>query len=216
MEEGVGAGIQQVVLLAAGMDTRAFRLRVQADTRVFEVDKEDLFRVKEPILDAAGARAPCDRRVVAVDLETPHWEDTLLAAGFDSLQRTVWILEGLLYYIPEEAVQTVLEKVSALSAPGSRVVADMVNQDFMMSSATAGHRQDMAQRGAPWLFGHNDPAALFAQARLDAQALDLDYMHVDRRRRRVVVDWSRAVFRRAHHPTALFEPRTFYVTAVKA
>lgn len=83
MEEGIMQGIPQVVLLAAGMDTRAFRLRVQPDTVVFEVDKADLFRVKEPILQASRASAPCDRRVVAVDLELPNWEDSLFKSGFD-------------------------------------------------------------------------------------------------------------------------------------
>lgn len=84
-------------------------------------------------------------------------------------------------------------------------------QDFMDSPSTAAHRHDMSERGAPWLFGHNNPKALFAQHQLDARAIDLNYVAVDRRTRRVVVDWRNAMSVQSRP----FEPLTFYVTAEK-
>ena len=149
-------GIRQVVLLAAGLDTRAFRLIWPDGTRVYEVDQPEVFRHKEAILDAAGARPRCDRRVVATDLRE-NWADTLVAAGFEPGDPSAWVAEGLLFYLPESAVHQLLDETYRLAAPGSYLAADMM-------TATPGPPQQFielfASLGAPFEFRTDDPAAL--------------------------------------------------------
>src|SRR5690349_21312242 len=83
------SGARQVVLLAAGLDCRAFRLDWPDGTRVFELDLPDVFAFKEPVLASAGAAARCVRSVVPVDLREP-WADPLVAAGFAPDATTCW------------------------------------------------------------------------------------------------------------------------------
>lgn len=83
MVTGTMAGASQVVLLAAGMDSRAFRLRIPPTTKVFELDKQALFDIKEPILHAMKAQPACQRVVIPVDLATEDWENHLVEAGFN-------------------------------------------------------------------------------------------------------------------------------------
>ncbi|HEY5437200.1 MAG TPA: class I SAM-dependent methyltransferase [Candidatus Limnocylindrales bacterium] len=78
----IEGGIRQVVLLAAGLDTRAYRLPWAAATTVFELDRPVVLAEKERTLDAAGAAPACDRRVVRADLAA-DWAAELLAAGLD-------------------------------------------------------------------------------------------------------------------------------------
>ncbi len=115
---------RQIVILGAGMDTRAVRLEWQRDTVVFELDREQTFEYKEPILRRRGARARCDRRIVPVDL-SDGWTAALFDAGFDDRAPTVWVAEGLVYYMPEPAVHGLLDDVTASSAPGSQLVLDV-------------------------------------------------------------------------------------------
>ena len=68
--------IRQVVLMAAGLDTRAFRLAWPAQTRIFELDQVAVLAHKERVLSAAGALPACDRRTVGVDLTTPLGQRT--------------------------------------------------------------------------------------------------------------------------------------------
>jgi hypothetical protein len=91
------AGIRQVVLLAAGLDCRAFRLDWPAGVRVFELDLPDVFAFKVPVLAAAGARPRCARVAVAADLRA-EWTGAL-TAGFDPGAATGWLAEGLLPYL---------------------------------------------------------------------------------------------------------------------
>src|SRR6185369_11465374 len=92
------AGIRQVVLLAAGLDCRAFRLDWPGGVWMFELDLPEMFAFKEPVLTSVGAVARCGRVVVAVDLRG-QWVDTLTAAGFDPGTATGWFAEGLLPYL---------------------------------------------------------------------------------------------------------------------
>ena len=87
-----------MVLLAAGLDTRAFRLSWPDRTTVFEADLPDLLEVKERVLADVGARPQCERIVVAVDLRS-DWLSSLTDAGFDASQPTAWLAEVLLVYL---------------------------------------------------------------------------------------------------------------------
>ncbi|QMU78649.1 SAM-dependent methyltransferase [Streptacidiphilus sp. PB12-B1b] len=114
------AGCRQVVLLGAGMDSRAFRLDWPPRTRLFEVDTAEPLAFKQAVLDARGARPRCERLPVAVDLRE-DWPTALAAAGHDPALPTAWIAEGLLIYLPQEAVERLLGQVGALSAASSRM-----------------------------------------------------------------------------------------------
>lgn len=115
----VAAGCRQVVFLGAGLDTRAYRLALPADSAVFEIDLPELFAFKEPVLRAAGARPATRRHVLPIDLRT-DWATPLRACGFRADRPTHWIDEGALPYLPAADHARVLRTLTALSAPGSR------------------------------------------------------------------------------------------------
>lgn len=120
LTRAAAAGCRQVVLLAAGLDTRAFRLDWPAGTRLFEYDLPEMTAFKEGVLREQGAVPACERVVVPGDLRGP-WDRDLAAAGFDPAAPTAWLLEGLLVYLDADEAATLLTGVGALSAPGSRV-----------------------------------------------------------------------------------------------
>jgi methyltransferase (TIGR00027 family) len=119
----VGAGIRQVVILAAGLDSRAYRLSWPAGTAVYEIDQPKVLEYKAGILESHGAVPTADRRPVPVDLRH-DWPAALTAAGFDRAQPTAWLAEGLLPYLPSDAQDRLFEMFTALSAPGSRVAVE--------------------------------------------------------------------------------------------
>ncbi|MFI9366591.1 SAM-dependent methyltransferase [Kitasatospora sp. NPDC053057] len=118
------AGAEQVVLLAAGLDTRAYRLDWPAGTRLWELDLPPVLAFKEQVLDSAGAMPRCERDVLAGDLLDPGWPRRLVAAGFDPQRPTVWLAEGLVVYLSAEQAAGLLTAVGSLSAPGSRLLME--------------------------------------------------------------------------------------------
>ncbi|MEN3537627.1 class I SAM-dependent methyltransferase [Microbispora sp. ZYX-F-249] len=114
------AGCTQVVLLAAGLDTRAFRLPWPRGVRVFELDLPEVFAFKETVLDGAGALPVCERRVVPADLRESGVGE-LVAAGFAHAVPTAWLAEGLLLYLTADEVTRLLTEIGELSRPGSRL-----------------------------------------------------------------------------------------------
>ncbi|MEU9386143.1 SAM-dependent methyltransferase, partial [Streptomyces sp. NPDC048279] len=119
LREASASGVRQVVLLSAGMDSRAFRMDWPEGTRLFEVDTAAPLEFKASVLRQERAVARCERITVAVDLRE-DWPAALAAAGHDPAAPTVWIAEGLLIYLPEDAVELLLARIGAQSAPGSR------------------------------------------------------------------------------------------------
>jgi methyltransferase (TIGR00027 family) len=124
--EATGAGIRQVVILAAGLDSRAFRLDWPAGTTVYEIDQPQVVHYKTTTLESAGAAPTADRRTVQVDLRD-DWAAALTAAGFDPGQPTAWLAEGLLPYLPADAQDRLFEILTGLSAPGSRAAVEAFN-----------------------------------------------------------------------------------------
>lgn len=112
------AGIRQAVILASGLDSRAYRLRWPAGTIVFEVDQPQVIDFKTTTLAGLGAAPTTDRRTVAVDLRD-DWPTALQKAGFDNAQRTAWIAEGLLGYLSAEAQDRLLDQITAQSVPAA-------------------------------------------------------------------------------------------------
>jgi methyltransferase (TIGR00027 family) len=118
-----GAGIRQVVILAAGLDSRAYRLNWSPGTAVYEIDQPKVLEYKTGILERHGAIPTASRRPVPVDLRD-DWPAALTAAGFDRTQPTAWLAEGLLPYLPSDAQDRLFETFTALSAPGSQVAIE--------------------------------------------------------------------------------------------
>ncbi|QLL07784.1 class I SAM-dependent methyltransferase [Mycobacterium vicinigordonae] len=121
--DAVAAGIRQVVILASGLDSRAYRLDWPAGTTVFEIDQPQVLEYKSTTLAQSGATPSADRRAVAVDLRQ-DWPAALRQAGFDPAVPTAWLAEGLLMYLPGEAQDRLFAQVGELSAQGSRIAAE--------------------------------------------------------------------------------------------
>jgi methyltransferase (TIGR00027 family) len=153
-------GIGQVVMLAAGMDARAFRFDWPADLRWFEVDRAEIFERKEAVLAEMGAMARCRRAVVRADLEH-DWIAPLTEAGFDAGRPALFVIEGLLVYLEQAAVEKLMGTVAELAAPGSGVVADVVNEDMLTSVYTREMMTRLAEMGCGWRFAMSSPQAFF-------------------------------------------------------
>lgn len=113
-------GCRQVVILAAGLDARAFRLGLGPEIRLFELDLPAMAAFKQGVVAGRGHRASCTRAVVPTDLTGP-WPDDLAGAGFDPSVPTVWLAEGLLVYLTRAQNESLIGEVSRLAAPGSRL-----------------------------------------------------------------------------------------------
>jgi methyltransferase (TIGR00027 family) len=121
--DATAAGIRQAVILASGLDSRAYRLRWPDGTTVYEIDQPDVIEFKTRTLAELGAQPTAQRRTVAIDLRH-DWPSALKEAGFDPSLPTAWSAEGLLGYLPPEAQDRLLDTITALSAPGSRFATE--------------------------------------------------------------------------------------------
>ncbi|MFZ0831888.1 MAG: class I SAM-dependent methyltransferase [Mycobacterium sp.] len=132
-------GVGQVVILAAGLDSRAYRLDWPAGTVVFEIDQPKVLAYKGATLGAHGAVPTAVRHAVGVDLRD-NWPAALIDAGFDPCRPTAWLAEGLLPYLPADAQDRLFDQVTALSAPGSRIAVE----------AFAAHTSQTDEQRATW------------------------------------------------------------------
>ncbi|WP_222852428.1 SAM-dependent methyltransferase [Streptomyces piniterrae] len=130
------AGTPQTVLLACGMDARAFRLDWPPATALFEVDFADTLAYRAAVLSAHDITATCRRTEVPTDLRE-NWPTALCAAGFDPNLPTAWLMEGILYALTSHAADLLLERVTANSAPGSTLALDHQEDSALLRSARA-------------------------------------------------------------------------------
>ncbi|WP_297595504.1 class I SAM-dependent methyltransferase [Mycobacterium sp.] len=159
------AGARQAVILAAGLDARAYRLSWPAGTVVFEVDQPEVIAFKTDTLAQIGAEPTAERRTVAIDLRD-DWPTALRDSGFDTTSPTTWIAEGLLPYLPPEAQDRLLDNITALSAPGSRLATENITDMSVFTDERArAMRNNWRQHGLDidvaelvWL-GERRPAA---------------------------------------------------------
>jgi methyltransferase (TIGR00027 family) len=126
------AGIRQVVILASGLDARGYRLPWAPGTTVFEIDQPQVIEFKTATIAALGAQPTADIRAVPVDLRD-DWPAALLDAGFDTGRPAAWAAEGLLGFLPPQAQDRLLDKITELSADGSQLVAEV-----FINSGTSG------------------------------------------------------------------------------
>ncbi|KAA0098657.1 class I SAM-dependent methyltransferase [Mycolicibacterium sp. P1-18] len=149
------AGIRQAVILASGLDTRAYRLAWPAGTVVFEIDQPEVVEFKTRTLAGLGAEPTAERRTVAIDLRN-DWAAALRDAGFDPTAPTAWSAEGLLVYLPPEAQDRLFDEITALSAPGSRIATEHMD----LASIPADWAEKLTER-TKRLGSEIDLAALF-------------------------------------------------------
>jgi len=119
------AGVRQAVILASGLDSRAYRLPWPAGTVAYEIDQPQVIEFKTATLAGLGAEPAATRRTVSIDLRQ-DWPAALKAAGLDTTAPTAWLAEGLLIYLPPEAQDRLFDNITALSAPGSTVATEFV------------------------------------------------------------------------------------------
>ncbi|KDO94072.1 S-adenosyl-L-methionine-dependent methyltransferase [Mycobacterium avium subsp. hominissuis 3388] len=123
--DATDAGVRQVVILASGLDSRAYRLPWPAGTVVYEIDQPRVIEFKSNTLAEVGAEPTATRRTIPIDLRG-DWPAALSAAGFDPAAPTAWLAEGLLIYLPPEAQDRRFDNITALSAPGSTIATEFV------------------------------------------------------------------------------------------
>ncbi|WP_420037623.1 class I SAM-dependent methyltransferase [Streptomyces sp. cg28] len=126
------AGARQVVLLGAGLDTRAYRLDWPPDSVVFEVDRAEVLAFKHRVLDGLSAKPRAARAPVPVDLRA-DWVAALADVGFDRSAPTVWLAEGLLFYLPADAERSLVAAVDRLSTPGSVLAYEVKLEPDLMT-----------------------------------------------------------------------------------
>ena len=143
LTDALGGGVRQVVVLGAGLDTRAYRLGVPADVRWFELDLPEVLGFKQRVLDEQQATPRCHRSVVAADL-AGDWSDGLLTAGLDPTSPTAWLAEGLLVYLDAATAAHVLATLTGLAAPGSRLAVERGDVAGQVAAMPSARRPDEA------------------------------------------------------------------------
>jgi methyltransferase (TIGR00027 family) len=139
------AGIRQAVILASGLDARAYRLAWPAGSVVFEVDQPQVIEFKTRTLSDLRATPTADLRLVGVDLRN-DWPAALRAKGFDVAAQTAWIAEGLLVYLPPDAQDRLFDDITSLSAPASRLATEFVPSTDIFSGEQAKERSERWRR----------------------------------------------------------------------
>ena len=122
--EAGAAGIRQVVILASGLDARGYRLPWAPGTTLFEIDQPQVIEFKTATIAELGATPTADVRAVPIDLRH-DWQSALRQAGLDTERPVAWAAEGLLGFLPSDAQDRLLDNITALSADGSRLVAEV-------------------------------------------------------------------------------------------
>jgi methyltransferase (TIGR00027 family) len=188
--DATAAGINQAVILAAGLDARAYRLAWPPGSVVYEVDQPKVVAFKTETMAGLGATPTAERRTVSIDLRE-DWPAALRNSGFDDTKPAAWSAEGLLMYLPPEAQDRLFDHITALSAPGSQLATEY-HPD---SGPTMGERgQAMSDRWAD-LGCDVDLSGLFYEGERNNVAdylSDRGWQVVTRARRELFGDYGRA------------------------
>ena len=136
------SGVTQAVILAAGLDSRAWRLPWPDQTTVYELDQTRVLEFKASTISDHGAEPTCNRVAVAVDLRH-DWPAALQQAGFDPSAPSAWSVEGLLPYLPATAHELLFERIHSLAAAGSRIAVEAPGPDWMDEGIRARRRERM-------------------------------------------------------------------------
>ncbi len=173
LRQGVRDGLDQIVILGAGFDGRAYRIPALAAARVFEVDQPETSLAKQRRLRKSLGRLPAHVSYVAFDFNRASPAEVLRDAGFDPARPTFFLWEGVTNYLTERAVDATLRYVASAPA-GSRILFTYIRRDVLRGeTAFVGGRRVrnlVSNAGEPWTFGF-DPAEL--PSHLQARGLHL-------------------------------------------
>lgn len=161
-------GIRQVVFLAAGMDTRFYRLPWPQGVTVYELDRPALLEAKAAMLADEPEPVGRERRTVPVDL-TQDWTGPLKEAGWRADEPVLWVVEGLLFFLPETAVRTLISLLAAHSAPGTVLLGDVISRSALENPLSRPFLNCLKEDGNPWLFGTETPEQLLAECGWDVR-----------------------------------------------
>lgn len=196
--------IDQIVILAAGMDARAYRLPLLSHYKLFELDRPELIALKNQILSNEHAIPYCDRYTIGADL-SKEWERQLIEAGFHPEKPAIWLAEGFFVYLKQPSVEHVLKQVERLSASGSWLGADLISEAFINGPWAEKDRTYLKKYGLSWEFGTDEPERFLKRFGWDAQAVQPGSYEADYGR------WPFPII-----PRELTDfPKTFLVTAYK-
>ena len=125
VEKCIIEGLEQLVILGAGYDTRAYRLEgIKENVKVFEIDHPSTQRVKIEKLKEIFGSIPVHVEYVPADLENQNFGEKLFKSGYDALKKTLFLMEGLTLYITPETVDDILLFIVGNSGNGSAVIFD--------------------------------------------------------------------------------------------
>lgn len=160
----VRRGCRQVVLLGAGLDTRALRLTWPAQTRIFEIDNGDVLDFKQAVLRDIGATVDLVSEHVLLPVDvTQDVTGPLVAAGFSPSAPSVWVAEGLMLYLTAEENDNLLVSVSSLAVAGSRLILTLTSAGQHAREETAA-AQGCGVHNPFWVSdGPDDPAGWLAK-----------------------------------------------------
>ncbi|MDQ3402884.1 MAG: SAM-dependent methyltransferase [Actinomycetota bacterium] len=153
-------GISQVVFIATGMDTRCLRLPWPDGVTLYELDRPALLEKKAELLPLEATNLAVRRHVVPVDL-TGDWTGALLDAGFDRDLPTLWMAEGLFFFLNESALRLLLSRMADLSA-GGVLAGDLVSGAALRNPLARPFLRSLEEDGAPWQFGTDEPERFLA------------------------------------------------------
>lgn len=159
-KEALSEGIRQVVILAAGMDSRPYRLDFPEGVKVFELDQPEVLEYKTQKLSHVTPK--CIRQAIGIDLRE-EWQHKLLEAGFKRGEKTLWSVEGLLMYLSEEQVVTLFDRINTLASPNDILLFDIFTRTMLEAPHMEKQLRFLNSIGAPWKFGTNDPEDFMSQ-----------------------------------------------------
>ena len=156
LTDSLKGGSTQVVILGAGLDSRAYRFGdALRGVRVFELDLPQTQEYKKArVRDVLGS-LPGHVAYAPIDFAKQDLATVLKAAGYDQTKKTIFIWEGVTMYIPEAGVDATLRSIARNAAPGSRIVFDYFTEKALhdRSSNLAGVAKIVAAVGEPFVFG---------------------------------------------------------------
>jgi methyltransferase (TIGR00027 family) len=181
--DATSAGIRQVVVVASGLDARAYRLSWPTGSTIYEIDQPEVIEFKTTTLSKLGAVASAEHHPIGIDLRD-DWPAALRDAGFDATQPTAWLAEGVLIgFLPQEAEVRLLDNVIELSVAGSRFAGDygsvrgqtdkQQQQARIMTDRWQQHGLDLHIPDLTYPGEHTDVTAYLREHGWDAERSDL-------------------------------------------
>lgn len=154
IEAALNGGVRQFVFLAAGMDSRAYRMTFPNGTKIFELDRKEVFNYKQKKLGNIALK--CERITLAVDLKD-DWKNKLIEAGFKTSEPTLWLVEGLLMYLEELQVVNLLNQINQLATKNDIMLFDILTRTLLEAPYMQNQLKFLESIGAPWYFGVDEP-----------------------------------------------------------